>query len=69
MVRKGKDHDLHLQDINHYLQIGKHHSNTSIEKNGIVKARKKFMLGDNGKYSPDYLSYGLPVWVTPLHDK
>jgi hypothetical protein len=51
MVRKGKDRDFHLKQIKHYLQTGKHHPDTTrTEKNGIVKATKRFVLSDNGKY-------------------
>ena len=49
MVRKGKDHWLHLEQIFHYVRTGKYlESVTKEEKSGIRKSAVNFVV--QGKY-------------------
>ena len=52
MVRKGKDKELHLKQIQCYVSTGKHHESTEVsEKSGIRKACKNFEAkGIYGRY-------------------
>ena len=66
MVRNGKNRDLHLQEIKYYYQTGKHDPDTtSVEKNRIVKATKRFMLSDNDKYI--YYDIGFYLVICYIH--